>query len=579
MLKTIVSTFHTVMGSSLSLSSQSAVDTISHWRAKPDHELIFDSGRRDVRHYFEAVDRLRQPPPPPSGAPRVGFTAELVSIAMARLRHEFGAVLGRWSDSQAAAPVSTTESSFATDSTAYLFRYEEYVAHEPPNGDVVAYLRNIAQRMSSNDDVKECVDVYRRVRRNFLQGQLKRLRFEEMSSSALSTRRHTWDELRVKMESWAQVCKICVKILFEMEKKLCDQIFQGLVLVDDINSCNNYAKDLCFVGTVKDFAFSLFSFAEAIINQPYERMVKVLGVYSAFVWVLPSANALFSSELGLSIRNKCSEILSAIEHDSARMLHDFERAILNEVSISPLDNRGSVCRLTKYVTDQIAIIEQNRDLLVNLIKRAPSFDFEDIIVPRGDLGEDTNGRNFLEIHVILIVSILLKNLDSKRRAHTHSSSGLLFMANNFRHVLRRIEGSEGLRRMVGESYMAKLVEGSKAALGNFVGSACSGFESCFDDKGLYVTRCFKPRLSRSAVRRRIRDFNRAFEEFRALGLSWVVPDLEMRNELRNRLHDNLVPAYADFLDKLRSSTETSFMVKYSAENFEVLILEELFKES
>ncbi|CAA0829460.1 exocyst subunit exo70 family protein D1 [Striga hermonthica] len=574
MLKTIVSTFHTVMGSSLSLSSQSAVDTISHWRAKPDHELIFDSGRRDVRHYFEAVDRLRQPSPPPSGAPRVGFTAELVSIAMARLRHEFGAVLDRWSDSQAVAPVSTTESTFATDSTAYLFRYEEYVAHEPPNDDVVAYLRNIAQRMSSNDDVRECVDVYRRVRRNFLQGQLKRLRFEELSSSALGTRRHTWDELKVKMESWAQVCKICVKILFEMEKKLCHLIFQGLVLVDDINSCNNYAEDLCFVGTVQDFAFSLFSFvvAEAIINQPYERMVYVLGVYSAFVWVLPSANALFSSELGLGIRNKCSEILSVIEQDSARMLHDFERCVLNEVSIYPVDNRGSVCQLTTYVTEQIAIIEQNRDLLANLIKRAPSFDF-------GDLAEDTSGRNFLETHVILIVSILLTNLDSKRQAHTNSSSGLLFMANNFQHVLQRIEGSEGLRRMVGESYVAKLVEGSKAALGNFVGSACAGFEACFEDKGLYVTWCCKPRLSRSAVRRRIRDFNRAYEEFRALGLSWVVPDPEMRNELRCKLHENLVQAYADFLDNLRSSSETSFVFKYSAEDFKVLIWEELFKES
>ncbi|KAL0282134.1 UNVERIFIED_CONTAM: hypothetical protein Sradi_7270500 [Sesamum radiatum] len=215
--KTIVATFQTVMGSSL--SQQSAVDTISQWNSRPPHELIFDSGRREIGQYMQAVDRLQQ-------SDNVRGSNELMSTALARLKREFIAVLSRQSEYQAG-PSSTMEWSSVNDSTAYVFRYEDYVVSEPPNADVVMYLRNIAERMNSGGRLGECVRVYKSLRISFLQSQLKRLRFEELSRGC-STKRCEWDMLKVKMELWIQVSKICVKILFQREKQLCEQIFEGL---------------------------------------------------------------------------------------------------------------------------------------------------------------------------------------------------------------------------------------------------------------------------------------------------------------------------------------------------------------
>ncbi|KAL0415029.1 UNVERIFIED_CONTAM: Exocyst complex component EXO70B1 [Sesamum latifolium] len=493
MLKTIVATFQTVMGSSL--SQQSAVDTISQWNSRPPHELIFDSGRREIGQYMQAVNRLQQ-------SDNVRGSNELMSTALARLRREFIAVLSRQSEYHAG-PSSTMEWSSVNDSTAYVFRYEDYVVSEPPNVDVVMYLRNIAERMNSSGRLGECVKVYKSLRKSFLQSQLKRLRFEELSTGC-STRRCEWDMLKVKMELWIQVSKICVKILFRREKQLCEQIFEGLG--------DNAVKDECFVGTVHDFAVDLFHFAEE-----------------------------------MKIRKICAETLSRIENDVGRMLHDFEDTVLRGIS-DVSDNRGEVHELTEYVMKQIDLIVRNRRLLTSLIKSTPSLDFEE---------------SKEEIRVL-----------------PRSSLRQLFIMNNVRYIVQRIEGSNELQEMIGDSYLKKLNENVKLAMTNYQSSTCSKFLTCFEEPGLYITRCFRSRPSKTAVRRRLKAFNAAFEDIQLLQSVWTIPDLQLRDDIRVSMCEKLVPAYKNFLEKFSSNPEIRLILhkytKYSAEELQALVLENLF---
>ncbi|KAK4427411.1 Exocyst complex component EXO70B1 [Sesamum alatum] len=561
MLKTIVATFQTVMGSSL--SQQSAVDTISQWSSRPPHELIFDSGRREISQYMQAVDRLQQ-------SDNVRGSNELMSTALARLRREFIAVLSRQSEHHAG-PSSTMEWSSVNDSTAYVFRYEDYVVSGPPNIDVVMYLRNIAERMNSSGRLGECIKVYKSLRKSFLQAQLKRLRFEELSKGC-STRRCEWDMLKVKMELWIQVSKICVKILFQREKKLCEQIFEGLG--------DNAVKDECFVGTVQEFAVDLFTFAKemSMSDQPYDRMETILGVYDAFVWVLPSVDALFDSVPGEEIRNIFSETLSRIEKDVGRMLHGFEDTVLRGIS-DVSDNRGEVHELTEYVMKQIDLIVRNRRLLTSLIKSTPSLDFGDLIIPRGDL-VDSHNRSFLELHLILIIVVLQRNLKKKSEFWEDPSLGQLFMMNNVRYIVQRIEGSHELQEMIGDSYFKKLHENVKSAMTNYQSSTCSKFLTCFEDEGLYVTRCFRSRPSGTAVRRRLKAFNAVFEDIHLLHSVWTIPDMQLKDDVRVSMCEKLVPAYKNFLEKFSNNPEIRLILhkhtKYSTEDLQALVLENLF---
>ncbi|KAL3840766.1 hypothetical protein ACJIZ3_025357 [Penstemon smallii] len=547
------------MGSSL--SQQSAFDIISHWRSRPAHELLFDSNSRDQEIYMQAVDRLQQ-------SPNMNGFNELISIAMARLKREFHEVLSRQADYQAA-PISTTEWSSYTDSTANAIRYEDYsTVYEAPNIQVIMYLRSIAERMNTSGKLGECVNLYKTVRKSFLQSHLSRLRFEELYIGD-NPRRFLWDELKVKIEVWNQVSKICVRILFEREKQLCDQIFQGLG-----------ANVECFVGTVQEFAVSLFAFAEAmsLSNQSYERMEAILGLYDSFVSVLPNVNALFLSEPGEGIRNGCLATLSNIEIEVVRMLYDLQKGILYEVSDSSDDQRGAIHRSTKYAMENIDLIVRNKRMLTNLIKSTPSLNFDGLIIPQEDLG-DTQNRNFLELQLILILVVLQRNIEGKSKFYKEPSLKYLFIMNNVRYIVQKIEGSFELQEMIGGSYLKKLNENVNLAMNGYQESTCSKFLNCLKDDGLYVTRCFKHGLSRTTLKKRIKAFNAAYEEIQHFHTFWTVPDLKLKEEICAHMSEKLVPQYKNFLVKFGSNPEFKALdqnIKYSVENFKALILEKLF---
>lgn len=559
------------MGSSL--SQQSAVDTISQWQTRPPHQLIFDSGRREISQFMEAVDKLHQSPPTP-------LTNDLISKAMTRLKNEFFAVLRREADRHAG-PVSTITTttttaewtSSITDSTAYAFRYEDYTVSEPPSDDVTTYLRNIAERMSSSGRLAECINLYKTARKSSIHTQLRKIRFDDLKIN-FNAKRYLWDELKVKMDSWIQVVKICVKILFEREKDLSEKIFRGI--------SNGAAKDECFVGTVKEFAVDLFGFAGEVCssNQAYDKMETVLGVYDAFSWVLPNVDALFLSQQGREARDKCVEILSRIENDVVRMLHDFEKDLLHEKPVST-DENGAVHQRTEYVMEKINVIVKNKNLLTNLIKTTPSLSLGNLTIDRGDLG-DTRNRGFVELHSILIIVVLKRNLQNKADRYRDPSLRQLFMMNNLNYIKQKIEGSNELRLMVGDSYMRLFNEDFESAVNSYQASICSKFLKCFKEEGLYITRCYKSRPSKTAVRNRLKEFDDVFQRIQLLHSSWTIPDANLRYEVRDSVSEKLVAAYANFIEEFRSYPEIEQLlgnnIKYSAEDLKALVLDKLFAD-
>ncbi|KAH6773361.1 hypothetical protein C2S52_003757 [Perilla frutescens var. hirtella] len=559
------------MGSSQSLSQHSAVETINQWRSRPPHELIFDSGRREIHQYLQAIDKLQQ-------SNVKGSNDKLISLAMDRLKSEFEGVLRRQHDHQPG-PISTTEWSSVSDSTANAFRYEDYVVAESMNDEVVSYLRRIAEMMSSRGRVLECVKAYKSVRKPYLQSQLKQLRFDELRGDH-NQRRYVHDEMKVKMELWIQVSKICVKKLFEKERELCGKIFENL-------GNGGEARDDCFVGTVKDSALLLFRFAEEMSSrkQPYDKMGVVLGVYDAFLWLLPSAEALFQSQQGKGIRDICEQTLLEIEKDVVRMLCDLQTTVLheefnkNDVS---LGRPGEVHRSTYVVIDQIDHIVRNKNLLSRLINSPPSLDFGGVFNPREEFVVycDDN-RSFLDQHLILIILVLLKNLEMKARCYRDPSLAQLFVMNNVRCILKTIEGSNELQEMIGARFLAKVSDQLGSARTSYQKTTCDEFLRCWREEGLYINYCcFKSRPSKAAIKRRMIDFNNAFEKIKDHHSSWTIPDYQLRDEVRRYMSAILVPAYNKFLEKFGNNPETRLIVecnkKHSAEELDALVQHQLF---
>ncbi|KAK3006942.1 hypothetical protein RJ639_016897 [Escallonia herrerae] len=215
----------------------------------------------------------------------------VMSRAMARLKHEFENILTRDSD-----PRYSTCSSSLTDSSSYELHYEDYTDYDLPCPETISDLRSIAVRMNSGGYLGECVKVYSSARKALLN-----LHFHGLGVQRLNTgdvRRMEWQLLDAKIKEWVRAVKICVRIIFTNEWRLCKQIFEGLGRPG--------TDGACFRMAAKDAATHLFQFTEAIIKiRPSpERPFRILDIHEALSDLLPDLDVLFPS-----LRIQVAEVL------------------------------------------------------------------------------------------------------------------------------------------------------------------------------------------------------------------------------------------------------------------------------
>ncbi|XP_027124844.1 exocyst complex component EXO70A1-like [Coffea arabica] len=557
------------MGSSQSL--QSAVEVVSNWHPQPRERLIFDCGRAEVSQYLQAVVKIQQ------SASDNDELKDIISMAVTRLKHEFRTVLTRQTDS-AMGSNSTTELSSLTDSTGYQFRYEDFVVHETPSAEVIRYLRSIAETMDSCGHLDVCIEVYKSVRRPFVNAVFKRLRLDELKAG--DVKRFLWEELRMKIERWIEAARVCTKILFTREKQFAAQIFSGLG--------RTATHEECFLYTAKDAAVCLFSFAESVSlsHQSPERLEAVLMLYEVMFSLAQDVGALFPSESAKAIPNGTAATLSRLEDEVRRMLSAFENAVLHDLTTIS-DDGGRVHPLTKHVMGYVNLMVVHRKNLVRLIVSRPSMTIRGQNVPGSEL-QDPTSLSPLALHLVLIIAVLQSNLENKSEYFKDPSLRYLFMMNNVRYIVQKIEGSGELQELISADYLKKLDGYVKGAMTSYQEITCGRLLNCLRDEGLYVCRCFTSQVSIRALRKRIKTVNIVFEEIRSLQSSREVQDLGLREELRRSMLEKLMPAYEGFLMRFSSHLESGkqrkmclqyvhrIHVKYSLKDLEELIMTKLF---
>lgn len=550
-------------------SHASAAEVVSQWNSEPKERLLCDCGRAEIIRYLEAVDKIRL-------TPNNGEFDRIISMAVARLMNEFQAVLTRQIESAIGRSSVAELSSSMNDSTSYQFRYEDYVPYEAPTKEVIDYLRNIAQRMDTCGHLDACIQVYVSARKGFVNKMIKGLGIEELQAG--DSKRFLVDDLRMKIERWIQAAKVCTKILFAKEKQLAKQIFLGIGTSSTHNEC--------FLSIVEDSAVNLFKFAKAVSTsyQSSERLEVILVLFQGFSSLAQDVNALFPFESARRIRDSTATISSRLQEAVKRMLSDFENAVLIELSIIS-DDGSRVHSLTKYVMEYVDLIVKHRKLL-NFVSK-PSLIIEGKRLPDVELQNPQN-LSPLTLHLILILAVLQLNLEKKSKNFKDASLGDLFLMNNFYYVVQRIERSKELKETIGSEYVNKLNENVKQAMSSYQTSACDKFLYCLKDDGLYVSRCFIPRVSSTVLRKRVKAFNSVIDEINRLRSSWEVTDSKLRDDLRHMMLDKLLPTYESFLKKFRryldSGKQTTncihfhqkIHIKYSIEDLADLVRNNLF---
>ncbi|KAL7152343.1 hypothetical protein ABFS83_04G090700 [Erythranthe nasuta] len=433
--------------------------------------------------------------------------------------------------------------------------------------DAVRDLRRIAERMAAAGHLRECIYVYASARSSAVDASLKELGVEKSDTG--DVHRLEWETLEKQIRRWTRAARICVRVLFAGERRLCEHIFQGL---------GDSAEVTCFMETIKSPAIHLFSFADAIStsNQSPEKLFKILDLHDALSNLTPDIEAIFDSESCESIRLKSAEIVSNLADAARGVISEFENAILLEPSKTPVPG-GTIHPLTRYVMNYISLISDYKKTLIELIVSKPSAGSGDPAVLDTDLSEYENQSSCLALHLIWIIAILQFNLENKSKHYKDASLSHLFMMNNVHYIVQKIKGSPELREMIGDGYLRKLNGIFRSAATNYQRGTLVRVLYCLRDEGLHMSGSFSSGASRSALRERFKAFNAMFEEVHRTQATWLVPDNQLREELRISISERIIPAYRSFLGRFRIPIERGKhpenYIKYSVEDLENAVLD------
>ena len=596
-------------------------------------KMIFDSDRNEVDRYLQAVDEIQRSLSSTtinnesssnsnSNSDESGLNST-IRIAMARLEDEFRNILLSHT-----APLEAESMSFSSDPSSSTHSHGQVDDHEDEGehdqglkldlnmslklaeqreereegegegGDSVADgagssrssyrttssireidlvpsdaiydLRSIAERMIAAGYLRECIQVYGSVRKSAVDASFRRLGIEKLSIG--DVQRLEWDQLEAKIRRWIRAAKVCVRVLFASEKKLCEQIFENLGT--DID-------DACFVETVKGPAIQLFNLFEAISisRRSPEKLFKILDLHDALMVLIPDIDIVFEAKTAESIRIQAAEILSRLAEAARGILSEFENAVLREPSKVPVPG-GTIHPLTRYVMNYISLISDYKQTLIELIVSKPSTGTRygsDPTIPDMEFADELEGKTPLAFHLIWVIVILQFNLEGKSKHYKDTSLAHLFMMNNVHYIVQKVKGSPELREMIGDDYLKKLTGKFRQAATNYQRATWVSVLYCLRDEGLHVSGSFSSGVSKSALRERFKSFNAMFEDVHRNQAMWLVPDAQLREELRISISEKLLPAYRSFLGRFRTHIESGRhpenYIKYSVDDLETAVLD------
>lgn len=406
---------------------------------------------------------------------------------------------------------------------------------EKVDADAIEDLKMIANCMISSGYEKDCVKIYKKLRRKIIVEALSHLGFEKLTSAQMQ--KLEWEILEKKIKGWVRLATVAFTTLFNGERILCDRIFSSS------SSSSVSLAESTFVEITLQSALKLFVFPITVAKcrKTAEKIFPTLDVYQTILHVVPKIDQIFSYDSTASVRSQAAESLEKLGVSVNAMMVEFQSSITKESSKWPIAC-GGVHQLTRYVMNFIVFLGDYSDSLTAIIKDKESLLPlpEDYYNSNSSSNEDNpeNAGSPMAARLAWLILVLLCKIDAKSRLYSDAALSYLFLANNLHYVLIKVRTSN-LQVVLGDDWVANhevkvtqyLEKYEKMAWGDVITSL--------------------PGVSTAAAEAEevLRRFNKAFEEAYKKHKNWVVPDPKLRDEIKASIASKLIAGYTGFYKK------------------------------
>ncbi|XP_050213320.1 exocyst complex component EXO70H1-like [Mercurialis annua] len=570
---------HTFSANLMDENIENAYSIITKWDSHDSSSADYCSltslfaaeNRQEAKQYLNSVKALQaamqyyitEKP----GSDKLVKAQTLMQIAMKRLEKEFYQILKSNRDYLDAESVSSTHSSRVSRSSGAASVFSEDSGDESENdgslssrfGDSVtevervsmaamADLKAIADCMIASGYGKECVKIYKIVRKSIVDESLYHLRVESLSVAQVL--KMDWDLLEIKIKSWINAVKVAVKTLFYGERILCDHVF----------SASSTIAENCFSDITKEGALSLFVFPENVAKckKTPDKMFKILDLYEAIADQWPEIESIFNFESTSAVRSQAVNSLIGLGEAVRTMLTEFEAAISKDNSKTPLPG-GGVHPLTRYVMNYISFLADYSGVLSDIVADWPLT--TQTSLPESYFGSpeiEDGASTTIPVRFAWLILVLLCKLDGKAMLYKDVAQSYLFLSTNLQYVVSKVRTSS-LRFLMGDDWIEKHETKVRQYAQNYERMGWSKVLASLPED---LTAAMTVNQAAELFNR----FNSAFEESYMKQSGWVVPDGKLRDEIKLSVAKKLVPAYRNFYENFRPVVRNPGTVRYTPDD-------------
>ncbi|KAF3442041.1 hypothetical protein FNV43_RR15957 [Rhamnella rubrinervis] len=554
-------------------SIEAAASMVTKWNPETSAYAgvtsIFYEDKREAHQFIKCVNDLQKAMhslvSEDSTSERLIYSQSIMQIAMKRLQKEFYQILSMNRAHLDPESVSTRSSRTSARSSTSDYDGDDGDDEIRVAGDSIseveqvsnmamADLKSIAECMISAGYAKECINIYKVIRKSIIDEGIYRLGVERVSSSQINKMDLEVLELRIK--NWLEAVKISMRTLFTGERILCDHVFAS----------SDYIRESCFADIAREGALLLFGFPEIVAKskKSQEKLFRVLDMYTAISENWPEIDSIFAFDSTAIIRNQALTSLIRLTESVNSILQDFESTVQKDSSKSKVHG-GGVHPLTIRTMNYLSLLADYSNVLVDIFRDWPLPEKTSLPESYFDSSDpDESPSPAMSHRLAWLVLVLLCKIDDKAKHYKDISISYLFLANNLRHVVSMVRTSN-LKYLLGDDWIVKHEAKVRQFAANYEKLAWDKVFSTFPENPT-------AEISPDQAKLIFRNFNVSFEETYRKQRSSVVPDTKLREEIKQSISRKLLAVYRQFYDKhghtLGGERHVRVVVKYVPEEVE-----------
>lgn len=407
---------------------------------------------------------------------------------------------------------------------------------------VLPTLKSIAELMFISNYEEELIEAYVGARLEAVDEILLKLRFEKVSIQEVINME--WVEVNSLIKRWNWAFKIFVRVYLTSERRLIELIFGDI---------SKSLASSCFFEISKVLILHLMSFPTTVaIGKPKtEKLFRVLDMYETLVEMLGDVDNLYHEQINGSILGEYREVLLRLGEFAKGILIAFRSAIQLDASKTVPAN-GAVHPITRYVMNYIQTLSAYSSTLESLLE----------------------GKNGKDEYYASVAMVLESNLESRSRFYTEEALQNIFMMNNICYMVQKVKDSD-LRSILGDNWIRSHNGRFQTFAMNYERASWGPVLRFLRDEGIYHPGSSLP--SSSVLKDRFKGFNSGFEEAYRVQTGWLVPNLQLRDDLRISTSLKVLQAYRTFVGRygtcLDGVRHRDRYIKYRPDDLEVFILD------